>query len=630
MKRFIFLAIALSLTCLFFLAGCRSTGSGDSPGKTDNQDTTDTEEIVVQLSIIENGLTEYVVTRPDICGEQLKQEAANLRTHLIDTYRIDKMEIKTDFEMPGADPADRDKYEILVGLTNRAESIEAYDKIRYNDWYIGVSGDKIVIIGGSEEMTLEALEYFTENYILKDSSSLILSSDLNVTRNGEYLVDSLTLGNRELSDYVIVYSSSNLSAARQLSVELGVSFGAKNSITGENSAPSEYEIIIGSAKRGATGNYGYDDYSIWSEGNKIFVAGGSEHAVASGCRRLISLLEKGGDIEPSSISYDSVLPERDVYINDISKLELHWSLYWQTPEWMIDFDEKYASMTDPYGRLMSCLHRGDVIYYPENSIEGIISSIMMGGDMIELDLRRTKDGVVVLMHDETLTRTTNVTEMMGKDGLPNSNKLKDWTYAQIKKLNLKMNGKVTPYKVPTFDEALQVCSERIFLRLDKLEEWSYLGDIWPLIVKHKAYTTVIFTWHAVFRNNSYALVKNYKNQMNAAVGRSSVSFVGVTASSNAQSTLSLIRTNSLDFCVRLTDVNFGTKTPDEYISEYKTLLGGLKDKARVYIDAHGSSSRYENPDDWSRLYSAGINILLVDKGYNLCRYIGETFAATAK
>ena len=51
-------------------------------------------------------------------------------------------------------------------------------------------------------------------------------------------------------------------------------------------------------------------------------------------------------------------------------------------------------------------HRGDWRNYPENSIPAIESVIRMGVDMMELDLKMTKDSVLVLCHDWTLDRTT--------------------------------------------------------------------------------------------------------------------------------------------------------------------------------------------------------------------------------
>ena len=616
----------ISLLCLILLVSCKPAGGPSD--SSESPDTTNTDNSAGKLTIVENKSTEYIVLRPDVCSTEVTNAAVEVRKKIMDTYGLSKIDIKSDFEKAGTDPSSRWQYEILVGLTNRDESLAAYEEIKYNDFIIRVSGTRVVLLGGCDEKTVEAVNYFMENYIKGDSLSI--DSGLHYIKEGSYAAAGLTLDGVDISKYRIIYTTEYKEAAEKISTELGKLCGARLSIAHESSAAQEYEIVLGSTKRGVTGSYGYDDFAIRTEGSKIFIGGGSAYAVSSGCRSLINLLAKGGEISLSSLAYTYTLPAREDYINNISLLIPHWSLEWQTPEWMLDFDEKYTAMNDPDGRLMSCLHRSDMLYYPENSIEGIISAILMGGDMIEIDLRKTKDGVLVLLHDETLTRTTNVASLRGKNGLPNNDKLSEWTYAQLQELNLTMNGVVTPYKIPTFEEAMKVCSERIFLRLDKLDQWDYNKEIWPLIQKYNAYSTVIFTWHSVFKSNNYALVKNYKSRMIAAAGRSSFCFVGMTASNNAVSTLSTIMSNSLDYCIRFTDFDLSAKTPDDYLKEYSTVLKGLKGKARVYIDAHGKSSAYETADNWSKLYDAGINVLLVNKGLYLCMYIGQNYSATAK
>ena len=46
-------------------------------------------------------------------------------------------------------------------------------------------------------------------------------------------------------------------------------------------------------------------------------------------------------------------------------------------------------------------HRGDWRNFPENSLEAIDNAIKMGVDIVELDVQRTKDGELILMHDPT-------------------------------------------------------------------------------------------------------------------------------------------------------------------------------------------------------------------------------------
>lgn len=52
-------------------------------------------------------------------------------------------------------------------------------------------------------------------------------------------------------------------------------------------------------------------------------------------------------------------------------------------------------------------HRGASAYAPENTLEAIELALRMGADGIELDVHRTRDGKLVVIHDETVDRTSN-------------------------------------------------------------------------------------------------------------------------------------------------------------------------------------------------------------------------------
>lgn len=101
---------------------------------------------------------------------------------------------------------------------------------------------------------------------------------------------------------------------------------------------------------------------------------------------------------------------------------------------------------------------------PENSIAGIESCIALGGavDIVEVDPRMTKDGVIVLMHDETIDRTTT-----GKG------KVKDLTYEQLQSYRLKLaDGTVTNHTVPSLYDALVAGRGKIFFDLDFMNKVS--------------------------------------------------------------------------------------------------------------------------------------------------------------
>ena len=102
-------------------------------------------------------------------------------------------------------------------------------------------------------------------------------------------------------------------------------------------------------------------------------------------------------------------------------------------------------------------HRGDWRNAPENSLQAISNCIEMGVDMVEIDVRQTKDGQLILMHDETIDRTTN-----------GSGKVEELTWDYLRTLQLRDGiGHATPHKIPTLEEALLLCKGKILVNLDK-------------------------------------------------------------------------------------------------------------------------------------------------------------------
>jgi len=129
-----------------------------------------------------------------------------------------------------------------------------------------------------------------------------------------------------------------------------------------------------------------------------------------------------------------------------------------SPKYANKAEKVVAAMHDPSSKYVVVVaHRGDWRNYPENSIPAIESAISMGVDIVELDLKLTKDSVLVLSHDDTANRTTT-----GK-GL-----ISTMTLDSLKGFNLRyVNGVKSKYKMPTLKEALEVCKDRISVNIDQ-------------------------------------------------------------------------------------------------------------------------------------------------------------------
>lgn len=96
-----------------------------------------------------------------------------------------------------------------------------------------------------------------------------------------------------------------------------------------------------------------------------------------------------------------------------------------------DPDPHLGRITDP--RTPLCVaHRGASSTAPENTLASVRSAIAAGSDLVEVDVQRTRDRALVLLHDSTLERTTNVREVY-PDRVPW--RVSDFTLAELHQLD---------------------------------------------------------------------------------------------------------------------------------------------------------------------------------------------------
>lgn len=115
-------------------------------------------------------------------------------------------------------------------------------------------------------------------------------------------------------------------------------------------------------------------------------------------------------------------------------------------------------------------HRGDWRHSVENSLPAVQHAIEMGVDVVEIDIRRTADGRLVLMHDATIDRTTN-----------GRGEVASLTFDSIRRCRLKApDGTLTDLLVPTLDEVFELGRDRILFNIDK--GFDIFDDVffWPI------------------------------------------------------------------------------------------------------------------------------------------------------
>ncbi len=155
------------------------------------------------LTINAENASEYTLIRDDLANDTLKSAITGLRT--LFTKKGFEIGYQSDYAKSDAD-IPTDTKEILVGKTNRAESIEFAKKLKKNDYVIAVKNSRIIILGGSEESTLKAIEYFENKYLYTKDNSISLEAKDSIvfSYSYQYKISELTFNGTPISEFTIV------------------------------------------------------------------------------------------------------------------------------------------------------------------------------------------------------------------------------------------------------------------------------------------------------------------------------------------------------------------------------------------------------------------------------------------
>lgn len=134
-------------------------------------------------------------------------------------------------------------------------------------------------------------------------------------------------------------------------------------------------------------------------------------------------------------------------------------------------------------------HRGFSGKYPENTMLAFKKAVEAGADGIELDVQLTKDGEVVIIHDEKVDRTTN-----------GAGNVRDFTLAELRKLDASYiyTGKMDVNPVPTFEEYCEWVKDLPIVTNIELKTgvYPYPGieaKVWKILQKYNLQDKVIIS-----------------------------------------------------------------------------------------------------------------------------------------
>jgi glycerophosphoryl diester phosphodiesterase len=116
-------------------------------------------------------------------------------------------------------------------------------------------------------------------------------------------------------------------------------------------------------------------------------------------------------------------------------------------------------------------HRGDRAYAPENTLAAFKQAAEKGADAVEFDVKLSADGQVIVLHDQTVNRTTN--------GKGNVAKL---PFEALKELDAseQFPGKFLNERIPSLEEVFETLGKKIYMNIE-LTNYSTPND--PLVTK---------------------------------------------------------------------------------------------------------------------------------------------------
>ena len=141
--------------------------------------------------------------------------------------------------------------------------------------------------------------------------------------------------------------------------------------------------------------------------------------------------------------------------------------------------------------MINYAHRGASEYYPENTLRSFNAGLDMEADGIETDIQRTRDGVLVLHHDDTLERIPHV-----------AGSVKDYTYDELLQMDFGAfkGTRFAGERIVKLDTFLTHFAHRGLTLALEIKQHGIESDCLRIIINHNCRDEVIFTffiWNSV-------------------------------------------------------------------------------------------------------------------------------------
>ena len=369
----ILLLLTLSLTFVF--AGCADNGPETDLSTDESVVGTDTETSKKDLSeyipLSKDGAPLYTVVyqTADLIDGTTISNYSNAASSIVS--KLNELVSKANFKKLSGRTLPTDTKVIAVGNVKGVFE-ENFDKLRFNDWRIRENNGNVSVAAYTESALYISTERIKDNLEVIDGDVYLKRNVLDMSHHSSYHIETMTVGDTDIFDYVISYTGDNKELATYFRDAIRTFNGAIIPIKENSSAARSILIETSTAS---------DGYKVAKDGEKIKISFSSELD-----KELLRLhIEKSFDDVKRNGSLDLDTLENELSISDGRKIISYNVLnVWSGSSAGIR-DDMTVRMIQDYAPDFVCLQEFDVGY--RNSADGLIDRL--SADYTEVDI----DGV---------------------------------------------------------------------------------------------------------------------------------------------------------------------------------------------------------------------------------------------
>jgi len=265
---------------------------------------------------------------------------------------------------------------------------------------------------------------------------------------------------------------------------------------------------------------------------------------------------------------------------------------------------------NPTGETMVIAHRGNWHHAPENTLQAIQNAMDSHVDIIEIDVQKTLDGRLILMHDDTVDRMTS-----------GRGRLKDLSYDDIRSFQVKQSqgGEQAPYTsfhVPILEEVMRRVSGKIMVNLDKC--WDIREEVYQVLLKTNTVQQALF--------KSEAPIEEVEEFLNSKALRPL--YMHIANMKNDQGDFSLDVMDTIIDKLHPVAVEFTFKN-NRLPDHIDKIIAYLSGKCRIWVntldglgvDNSDGKALRDAEDGWEECLNRGVNMIQTDYPDQLLHYL---------